>query len=291
MPHSLFQRRKQMRTRHQNGWVEERGGRARRWYGHYFEYVTDERGKEIRRHGGVYLGEKSKLRKWAAEDALRKVIAATQKHQPVGDSLTFEWFTKERFLPMRVPQWAPSTRETNLGIMENHILPRLGSISLAALEKFHCQMLLNELATKGYSFSVVDHSRIMVKAILEEAVDSDLIGKNPARKLANPETKEPEKHVLSKGDARLLLDSLIFRDRLMAMIAAFCAMRPGEIFGLRWSSWHGDYFQVEGTAWRGVLRPGKRRPKAARHRSRFRIYSFLSSRCGGNKIETQTQIR
>ena len=44
----------------------------------------------------------------------------------------------------------------------------------------------------------------------------------------------------------------MFRDRVMCMIAAFCAMRPGEIFGLRWSSWRGDSFQIEGTAWRGT---------------------------------------
>ncbi len=41
------------------------------------------------------------------------------------------------------------------------------------------------------------------------------------------------------------------------MIAASCACRPGEIFGLLWSSWRGDHLQIEGTAWRGQLRPGK----------------------------------
>ena len=48
------------------------------------------------------------------------------------------------------------------------------------------------------------------------------------------------------------------------MIAAFCAMRPGEIFGLRWSSWRADHFHVEGTAWRGVLRPGKAKTKGSK---------------------------
>ena len=48
-----------MRTRHQEGWVEERGSRHKRWYGHYYIYVTDESGKETRRHIGVQLGEKN----------------------------------------------------------------------------------------------------------------------------------------------------------------------------------------------------------------------------------------
>jgi len=62
----------------------------------------------------------------------------------------------------------------------------------------------------------------------------------------------------------ILLESLAFRDRLMTMIAAFCAMRPGEIFGLLWSSWRGDHFQIEGTAWRGTLRPGKAKTKGSK---------------------------
>ncbi len=253
-----------MRTRHQDGWIELRGARRRGWYGNYCVYVQDESGNEKRHHRGVYLGDKAKMRKWEAADKLRKIIAATQKQQPVGNSLTLEWFVKERFLPMRSPQWAPSTRETNLGNLNRHILQKLGSIPLTELEKFHCQVFLNDLAEKGFSFTVVDHCRTMLKAVLEEALDADMIGKNPARKLANPDTKEPEKHVLAKADAHLLLDSLPFRDRLMAMIAAFCAMRPGEIFGLRWSSWRQDHFQIEGTAWRGKLRPGKAKTRGSK---------------------------
>lgn len=253
-----------MRTRHQDGWVEERGSKRKTWYGHYFVYQIDEQGKEKRRHVGVSLGEKAKLRKWEAEEKLRKIIAAATKAQPKPNQLTLDWYTRERFLPMRQAQWAPSTRDTNLYIVQHHILPKLGSAALCTLEKFHCQVFLNGVAEKGFSFSVVDHCRTMLKAILEEAVDAELIGKNPARKLVNPETKDSEKPVMQKIDSRRLLDSLPPRDRLIAAIAAFCAMRPGEIFGLRWSSWRGDHFHVEGTAWRGKLRPGKAKTKGSK---------------------------
>ena len=30
-----------MRSRHQDGWIEERGTRQRIWYGHYYSYLTD----------------------------------------------------------------------------------------------------------------------------------------------------------------------------------------------------------------------------------------------------------
>lgn len=256
--------RKAMRSRHQNGWVEERGLRTKRWYGHYYIYERVASGKDTRRHVGVQLGEKSKLRKWEAEEKLRKIIAAASKGIPSGNGLTLAWFIRDRFLPMREPQWEPSTRETNLYHIQRHILPALGDTPLSEIDKFKSQVFLNNVAKSGFSFTVVDHCRTMLRAVLEEALDQELIGKNPARKLVNPETPQPDKQVLPKHQARQLIESLDFRDRLMVMIAAFCAMRPGEIFGLRWSSWRGDHFQIEGTAWRGTLRPGKAKTKQSK---------------------------
>jgi integrase len=265
---TILWRTKRMRSRHQNGWLELSGKRLKRWYGHYTLYERDAEGKEKRRHIRIELGEKGKLCKWKAEEKLRQEIGKVTKGAPKADGQTLAWFTRERFLEMRAPKWAPSTRETNLYHIESIILPELGENRLSELDKYGCQVFINKLAKdkldgrgnvvrKAFSFTVVDHCRTMLKAILEEAVEAELIGKNPARKLENPEMDEPEKEVLPKSQARQLIEALEFRDRLLVMIGAFCAMRPGEIFGLRWSSWRGDHFQIEGTAWRGVLRPGK----------------------------------
>lgn len=201
--------------------------------------------------------------------------------QPAGDHLTLEWFTRERFLPMKTAGWAPSTRETNLYIIEQHILPALGAVPLARLDKFKCQTFLNDLQSKGqrskskkpatgdltkvgFSSSVIKHSRFTLTAILEEAFDADLIRKNFGWKLETPKTEESEKLVLAKDQARALLEALPFRDRLLAMIAAFCAMRPGEIFGLQWSSFRSDRLLIKGTAWRGTLRPGRAKTKGSK---------------------------
>ncbi len=260
----LWRLRQRMRTRHQDGWVEERGSRHKHWYGHYYVYIRDEHGHEKRRHRGVYLGDKARMRKWAAADKLKEIIKAAEKRQPAVSDMTFGWFVREKFLPLRSAGWRQSTRATNLNNLETHILPALGETPLAEVDKFKCQIFLNTLAGKDYSFSVVDHCRIMISAILEEAVDADLIQKNPARRLVNPETKEPHKPVLPKDKARELLTALPLRDQLIAMIASFCAMRPGEIFGLQCGSFRGDHFFVQGTAWRGTMQPGKAKTKASK---------------------------
>jgi integrase len=255
-----------MRSRHQDGWVEERGGKIRRWYGHYYVYLKDEAGNERREHRGVLLGDKAKVRKWEAEEKLRAEIGkVVQNLLPASADQTFGWFVRERFLPLK-GKWRPSTRATNLNTLNSNILHTLWEAPLAEVDKFKCQMLLNKLAEKGYSHSVVDHVRIALKAILEEAVDQELIGRNPARKLENPDCKAPQKPTLDKADARRLLNALEDRDKLIAMIASFCAMRPGEIFALRRNSFRGDHFFIENTAWRGTMQMGKAKTKGSRAR-------------------------
>jgi len=241
-----------MRIRHQDGWVEERGSR---WYGHYYVYVKDEAGKETRRHVGVGLGGKATLRKWEAKAKLAGIIKSTTKGDPRADDQTLRWYVEEKFLPMMLPTWAPSTRETNKYHAEL-LLADLGTEVLSDLNKFTCQTFLNKLAEREYSFTVIDHCRTLLRVILEEAVEAELVGKNVARKLAVPELPKTVKPVLDPKDARALFDALPFRDRLITMIAAFCALRPGEIFGLRWSSIEGDNLNIQGTAWRGQLRDG-----------------------------------
>jgi Phage integrase, N-terminal SAM-like domain len=129
---------------------------------------------------------------------------------------------------MRSAQWAPSTRETNLCHLNLHILPRLGTQVLCEVEKFHCQVFVNKLAEDDFSFTIVDHCRTMLKAVFEEALDADLVGKNPARKLYNPERRESEKFVLPKLEACTLLEALPFRDRLVAGSRRSAPCAPGR---------------------------------------------------------------
>jgi integrase len=72
------------------------------------------------------------------------------------------------------------------------------------------------------------------RAILEEAVERDMVVKNQARKLAMPPTRKPCGRFLTLEEFDALVAQLEFRDRLI--VRMFCAMgfRPGEIFALRW---------------------------------------------------------
>ncbi|HVH86214.1 MAG TPA: tyrosine-type recombinase/integrase, partial [Terriglobales bacterium] len=237
------------------------GTKVKYWYGHYYVYVIDAEGVRTRVHRGVDLGEKSKVRKWEAEEKLRTICRGTKTGKPT--SLTpFKTFTEDVFYSAK-SGWSEITRARYKDMFEKQIFPAIGDKALGEITKDDCQKLFNQLAKDDFSFSVIDHCRTYIKAVFEEAIDQDLVAKNPVRKTEMPETRPTDKTVLPMELAGKLLEKLGLRDRLILGIATFCAMRPSEIFGLLWSSWQVDSFMISSTAVRGKLRMHKAKTKGS----------------------------
>jgi integrase len=72
-----------------------------------------------------------------------------------------------------------------------------------------------------------------MKAILDEATELDFIGKNPARKLEIPETREQCHRAPSEAEIRELLGVMSGRDHLILHMFSVLGLRPGELFALR----------------------------------------------------------
>lgn len=172
------------RDKHQNGWVVESGKRIKKWIGHWCPYRQD----GTRSHSTVVLGFKSKMRKWEAEDALRKHIEKEtgQRAKCDGDP-TLQWFWENAYLPSRT--WGPAMTSTVTSIVVRHVLPRFGQTRIIDLDKLELQKHLNGLA-ESFSRSLVKKVLVQYRGILEEAVERELIDKNPARKLAVPPTRK-----------------------------------------------------------------------------------------------------
>jgi integrase len=217
------------REKHQNGWVKESGKLVKKWVGHWRPYRPD----GTRGHSEVVLGLKSKMRKWEAEEALRKHINEQAKQQavcPTGEP-SFQWFWENSYLPSRA--WGPAMKSAVTSVVAKHVLPKFGQSKISEMDKLALQIHLNTLAD-SYSRSLVKKVLVQFRAVLEEAVEQDLITKNPARKLVMPTTRKPCGRFLSLEEYDALIAQLEFRDRLI--VRMFCAMgfRPGELFALRW---------------------------------------------------------
>jgi integrase len=222
------------KTRHQRGFVEETGKRVKTWAGHYFIYQRQPDGHEKRVHKQVSLGAKAGMPKWKAEEKLQGIIdkeTATVNVVP-SPEYTLRWFYEQRYLPMVAPGWKISARPKLTWLIERYVVQPFAEVPLGELNRFALQKHLNELAG-GFSKSVVIKFRTYIKAILDEALEQDFIGKNPARRLDLPEMREQCHRALTDAEIRELLAVLSGRDHLIVHMFSVLALRPGELFALR----------------------------------------------------------
>lgn len=150
-----------MAMKYQKGTVYPSGKKVKMWYGKYLIYGQDKDGREVRKHRNVPICTKAGNPKWKAEQLLREMILkecgvlAEMPSVPSDKSLTFRWFVKERYIPMRQGKWSPAYRKTNTYHLEHYLIAKFGDLPLRKLDSFQIQIWLNGLAEKGYSESVV----------------------------------------------------------------------------------------------------------------------------------------
>jgi hypothetical protein len=131
---------------YQKGRVFEKGKRIKKWYGQFRVYRTDREGKEVERTRKVVLGLKSELRKYEAEERLEgivrrengKVGSAVAARQ-TDDAVTFNWFVKERYLPMRRGQWRRATRDKTEFEINKYLVEEFKTVPFARLAFSNCR--------------------------------------------------------------------------------------------------------------------------------------------------------
>jgi len=240
---------------YQDGTVYETGIRVKKWAGRIRVY---EDGKAKRPN--IILGLKSEMTRRQAEAKLRAMIKESGgKPVPVLKPLTFGAYWKDQYIPLRSIRWSQPTRAGYDGYMRSVILPIFEQVFLKDIDHLRLANFFEQLRSRcGYW--AMQRIRVLMKAILEEAVQDDLIGKNPMRRLKMPKTEEPEQPYLAKPEIASVLRYMAgiqtphgIRDYAIARIGTFCAVRSAEVFRLRWESYLGDRFLIQDSAWEGKL--------------------------------------
>jgi integrase len=183
---------------------------------------------------------------------------------PPDDSVTFGWFTSQRYVPMRQGKWSPAYRRTNGYAIEHYLVSRFGDSPLRDLDTFSIQVYLNRLAEK-YCESVVHQAYSNVQAILHLARKQKYLVEDPAEDVVLPLTMPVEKPVMRRNQILALLAAVKdLRDLCLLCIGVFCGSRASEVFGLQWKSWTGVALLPQGTAYDGKLYPGRLKSKASK---------------------------
>jgi integrase len=243
--------------------------RGKRWYGYYRKQVIDPETEAVRAVKVPFrLGLKSQMTKLAARQALRAEIAKQTGKVADGrilkdGTVTFEWFVRNRYFPLREGDWRPETAREKKAQIEIDLISKFGSERIESIDKFELQTHVNDLAAK-YSQDRVKQARSYLRSIFDEAIEQEFLVKDPTRKLKIPKNLRPkDKQILTWDQLRAVLAKATRRDRLLLMLDMTDALRPSELFALRWRAFDDENtLDLTETVYRGEIRPFGKTPKS-----------------------------
>ncbi|HLJ15014.1 MAG TPA: site-specific integrase [Bryobacteraceae bacterium] len=104
-----------------------------------------------------------------------------------------------------------------------------------------------------YSKSVLSKIRVYFNSMLDEAVELEMLPKNPAGKLAVPKPgkRKATKH-LTPEEIPQILFHLSDRDLLIVRMFLVLGLRPGEMFALRWNGKEGNSLRIDSSITDGM---------------------------------------
>jgi integrase len=254
---------------YQQGWIRPKG---KKWYGYYeiktFNPATGQ--QEWKTAAPITLGFRSQMTKFQARDALITEIAKRTGNTPLPQAdmkvITFGWFVRNRWLPLKEANWKEETARDKKCIIQKDLIEKFESDPLEHFDKFTLQVHLNNLA-KTRSRDRVLQIRAYLRDIFAEAVDQDFLPKDPARKVEVPkQIADTDTTTLSWEQLRHVLAKLGMKDRLILELDMTNALRPSELFGLRWRDFNHDecLLELRETVYRGKLRNWGKTRKALR---------------------------
>jgi integrase len=251
---------------HQTGSIVLRG---KAWYGFYRKEVVDPTTEDVRSvRVCVRLGLKSQMTKLKARDALKAEI--TKQTGQLADgrilkdgSVTFEWFVRNRYLPLRQGDWRPETAKEKTAQIEIDLIAKFGSHPIESIDKFELQTHVNHLA-RTYCQDRVKQARSYLKSIFDEAIEQEFMVKDPTRTLKIPKNLRPkDKQILTWEQMGAILAKAARKDRLILMLDMTDALRPSELFALRWQSFDdANTLSLTETVYRRALRSYGKTPKS-----------------------------
>jgi integrase len=237
------------RKRYQNGSLQKRNHRGHKvWVGLW----RDE--ENIRRY--QTFGRCSEITQADARRRLNEILAPLNENAalPQHEPTTFEQLVTAAYIPFCRRKWKASTAGTTEQRIRTHLLPHFGNQQCRKISRDELQDFLDAKAASGLSFSLVDHLRWDLRAIFEMGANEGLVSRNPAKLLyTSREAVRGDRRIMNEEEVRRCLSVLSIRERLIAKLAIFAGMRPGEIFGLMWGHIAGDRAEIRQRVYRGKL--------------------------------------
>ena len=154
---------------------------------------------------------------------------------------------------MQTRQLKPSTHALYRQLLDQLILPNLADVRLdrltpTSVRNWHASMDPTRPTRRAHAYS-------LLRAIYSTAVADDLVKANPCRvRGAGAAKSKHETKVASLGELEVIVEALPDRYRAMALLAAWCGLRFGELAELRRGDLDLEHARLRVN--RGVVRVG-----------------------------------
>jgi len=247
------------RRRFQKGSLQlRRRGKAKKWVVLY----RDDGGH--RRYHTLGAGSMTKTDATAKRDEFMRTVNGSGEPEVGGiRPVLLREFIDQKYLPFQRGKWKKSTQGTSENRIMHHVVKALGDTALKDFSLTSLQAFLESKADEGLSFSVVDHLRWDLSAILEMAVAEKVIASNPGTRLYTPKhAPKGTTRAMSVDEVNTALGAVQLREQLLLHMAIFSGFRPGEMLGLQRRHVTGDatVVKVEQRVYRGDIDNPKTNP-------------------------------
>jgi integrase len=138
-----------------------------------------------------------------------------------------------RYLKHQKPRLSERSYQRTSGIVENQLRPVFGAMHVGSIRRADLQQYVTERAGAVSPGSVVKELNVL-KHLMGLAVEWELIPFNPALKIKAPRPPAGRVRYLQPTELRAVLAACPLWLRPIAGLAAFTAMRRGEVLTLRW---------------------------------------------------------
>ena len=122
-------------------------------------------------------------------------------------------------------------------MIKNYLIPSLGEMRICDLRQLHLQTIIRSLSKKGLATSTMKKVKQLATQIMQVAVGSDLIMRNPFAEVKVPKKDPTKRRPLTEKEIALITDNWRGHNLgSMAMIMLYCGLRRGEAMALDWTN-------------------------------------------------------
>ena len=179
----------------------------------------------------VTFPTKADAHRWLAATET-DIARRTWQDPSLGEITVAEW--SERWLAGKLPKVRTATRAQYQYLMRLHIVPHLGEREIGALTPSEIQAWTITLGSEsGLAPNTVAKVYRLLKNMLGDAVEQEMITRNPCRIKSAATEQPPEIEVATPEQVDALADAVGEHYRALVLVAAYGGLRWGELAGLQ----------------------------------------------------------